>query len=646
MTIKSKIIWVTAVPVIALIAACVANVYQLKSISAQIRKATDQSFKSVLHEDIPNMEKMNESMSLLLNADRDAYQALVEEKKAVDSRNADTLQEIDAVHKENIGQIKERIEDARKAFGSNEESILTRFNAEYTQWSGSTRSVLEASIKLKDELKQRNEYVASANKTFGVMRGYLDQMVGVLEAELEELKDNDSGSVAREDRIEDALRLLLNADRDLYQCFTALLQLAAAEEKDDAQGLINDYSENAQQVVDRCKKASEALVTAESKKGYKQFSEAFSQWNKLSLSVVELIEQSHVELIERDRNVEDSLVVFDSMRNSIDSLGNSIEAQIGEEKVLMSEKVTKADQEVTELEKRTASIIRFMVVVVSGVTVVVIVLLFASIQHMVNTLRKSIGNLRDGSQMVSSASGQIASSAQAQADGATQQAAGLEETASSLEEISAMTNQSATNSVEAARLATQTSTAASIGTDSMRKVEAAMGDIQSSAAKTSNIIKVIDEIAFQTNLLALNAAVEAARAGDAGKGFAVVAEEVRNLARRSAEAARETASLIDEATLHAGTGESVVSEAMESLKEIVENVNKSTALIHEIEKASSEQAQGLRQINDAVSQIDHVTQGSAAHAEESASAAAELMNQAQRMDKVVSELGAAVLGRF
>jgi methyl-accepting chemotaxis protein len=182
------------------------------------------------------------------------------------------------------------------------------------------------------------------------------------------------------------------------------------------------------------------------------------------------------------------------------------------------------------------------------------------------------------------------------------------------------------------------------GVESMKRMSEAIDKIKNSASETAKIIKTIDEIAFQTNLLALNAAVEAARAGEAGKGFAVVAEEVRNLARRSAEAAKNTADLIEGSTKNAEAGVAVTNEVAKNLQKIQEVASKVATLIAEIAAASKEQSQGIDQVNTAVSEMDKVVQQNAANAEESASASEELSSQAQELSAMVLELTAIVGG--
>jgi methyl-accepting chemotaxis protein len=205
-----------------------------------------------------------------------------------------------------------------------------------------------------------------------------------------------------------------------------------------------------------------------------------------------------------------------------------------------------------------------------------------------------------------------------------------------------MTKQNASNASEANGLMSEVGGLVKNSKESMDRLNVAIEEIKRSADATSKIVKTIDEIAFQTNLLALNAAVEAARAGDAGKGFAVVAEEVRNLAQRAIEAARNTAALIEGSVKNAGQGVSVASETAKALKEVTISVQKASELISEIAAASKEQAQGIEQVATSVAQMNQVTQANAANAEESASASEELNAQVEQVNSMIRELVAIV----
>ncbi|MBX7256118.1 MAG: methyl-accepting chemotaxis protein [Candidatus Hydrogenedentes bacterium] len=259
-------------------------------------------------------------------------------------------------------------------------------------------------------------------------------------------------------------------------------------------------------------------------------------------------------------------------------------------------------------------------------------------------INRIITALMSGSQQLASAASQVAQSSQQIAEGAGRQASGLEETSASLQEMSSMTRQSADNTNQVREMYRETQENAERGRDATQRMTEAIRRIRTSSDETAKILRVIDEIAFQTNLLALNAAVEAARAGEAGKGFAVVAEEVRNLAQRSAEAARSTAALIDESIKNAESGVSVSGEVKEILERLLEQSQKVHQLINEISDASREQAQGMEHINIAISDIDKVTQSNASSSEEAASASEELSAQADSLNDVVTDLAVLVGG--
>jgi methyl-accepting chemotaxis protein len=279
------------------------------------------------------------------------------------------------------------------------------------------------------------------------------------------------------------------------------------------------------------------------------------------------------------------------------------------------------------------------VLLVGGVAALVgIALAFLISKGIITVLKEISSQMEEGAQQVSAAAGQVSSASQSLAEGASEQAASIEETSSSLEEMSSMTRQNADNATQADTLMKEANQVVISANSSMDELTQSMEEISKASEETSKIIKTIDEIAFQTNLLALNAAVEAARAGEAGAGFAVVADEVRNLAMRAADAAKNTANLIEGTVKKVGAGGELVARTNEAFGEVAKSTTKVGQLVGEIAAASSEQAQGISQVNTAVNEVDKVTQQNAASAEESASAAEEMNAQAVQMKAIVAHL--------
>ncbi len=257
-------------------------------------------------------------------------------------------------------------------------------------------------------------------------------------------------------------------------------------------------------------------------------------------------------------------------------------------------------------------------------------------QQMVGQLNEVLGETQTAGEQIASGSLQVSDSSQTLSQGATESAASMEEISASMTQMASQTALNADNAKQADQLANQARSAGEQGNNQMAAMVQAMTEINASGQSISKIIRVIDEIAFQTNLLALNAAVEAARAGQHGKGFAVVAEEVRNLAARSAKAARETAELIEGSVAKTENGTQIADETAKALKEIVGSVAQVSDLIGEISAASSEQSEGISQVTQALNQIDQVTQINTASAEESAAAAEELSSQADHLRQMLS----------
>jgi len=261
------------------------------------------------------------------------------------------------------------------------------------------------------------------------------------------------------------------------------------------------------------------------------------------------------------------------------------------------------------------------------------------------TLTQSVAELRDGAEQVAHAAAQVSSSSQSLAQGASEQAASLEETSASSEEVNSMARKNTDNSHSTAELLSQSQGKIAIANQHLSNMVTSMNEIAASSGKISKIIKVIDEIAFQTNILALNAAVEAARAGEAGMGFAVVADEVRSLAQRSAQAAKDTALLIEDSINKSREGKSKVDQVATAIRAVTEDSSRVKEMVDEVRLGSEEQSRGIDQIGKAIAQMEQVTQSTAANAEESAAAAEELTAQSETLKDVVARLQAMVDSR-
>lgn len=285
---------------------------------------------------------------------------------------------------------------------------------------------------------------------------------------------------------------------------------------------------------------------------------------------------------------------------------------------------TSGDKNAAEMVAASARARTWMIALLLSNIVVGISLAFFMVRSVNRVLRRAVNELASGADQVASGASQVASSSQSLSQGASEQAAGAEQTSASTEELSAITQKNADTCRAAAELAEGVTIAIQEGNDTLDQMVESMNSIQTSSDKISKIIKVIDEIAFQTNILALNAAVEAARAGEAGMGFAVVAEEVRNLAQRCSQAAKDTESLIGESVANSREGNVRLEKVGGVFHKIRENAGRVSMMVAEVNVASQEQAKGIQQVAQAVVQIQSVTQHVAASAEEGAAASEEL----------------------
>ena len=377
----------------------------------------------------------------------------------------------------------------------------------------------------------------------------------------------------------------------------------------------------------------------------------------------------HAEQLQTDRN--------ELVKNGLDRLGPEIRKECGE----LVTSLEKTKDEITDRAQATASIAKLQTAAVSGVVALLGGILAFAIassvikglktleirmkdiaqgegdltrrvdihtrdeiglvaqwfNQFVSKIERTISEVRTGTAQIDAGGNQISCASQSLAQGASEQASSLQQISASMEQMSGQTKQSAENARQANALAMESKTSADRGQQEMVQMSKAVNEIKQSSTEISKIIKVIDEIAFQTNLLALNAAVEAARAGEAGKGFAVVAEEVRNLAQRSAEAAKNTASMIEESVKRSENGVQIAGRVGQSLEEITTATNKVNTLLAEIATAANEQATGIGQVTQGVGQLDQVTQQNAGNSEELASSAEEMSSQVASLNELVSQ---------
>ncbi len=321
----------------------------------------------------------------------------------------------------------------------------------------------------------------------------------------------------------------------------------------------------------------------------------------------------------------------DQMRQQLTQLSAAAAAQLN----------ARLDDSTSKIRsQRYTNLVLAAIVVTLGCATLVLIIQ-RSVMRPVNRVATNLG---EASGHIETASGTVRESGQRLADGASEQAASLEETSATLEEISSVAKRNAEHSDVAKHKASEACAAADRGTADVGTMRTAMSEIKAASDNIAKIVKTIDEIAFQTNILALNAAVEAARAGEAGAGFAVVAEEVRSLAQRSAQAAKETATLIENSIEKSNRGVQISAKVATNLEEVGAKIREADTLIGEIAHASAEQSSGVNQVNHAMVKLNLVTQNNAASAEESASAAVEMTAQAVAMRAAVSELQALVGG--
>ena len=471
-----------------------------------------------------------------------------------------------------------------------------------------------------------------------------------------------------------ALALTVNADRDLYQARIAEMSyLATVPDTPEAEAQRQAWQENADQARDRLKRVAELLAPyTDTNEQLARFQDLYAAWRENSGQVFALYDDQDIggamEMIDGG-----SMDAFQALRGFYDETGTAVEQRV---------QALEADT-LAQVNRQQALVIGFAAVV--GLAAIAIALIgphlmskairqvSARIQEITDgdgdltaridsTRRDEIGELADqfnafieridttlqsvrrNALGVHRASDEIAQGSQELASRTEQSAANLQQTSASMEQITTTVRNTSDSAGQADRLAHTTVDVARRGQQAMRDVESTMEEISASSAKINEIIALIDGIAFQTNILALNASVEAARAGEHGRGFAVVAEEVRKLASRSSEAAREIRELIDASLNQVGSGTELVDEAGQVMQELVTSVTRVSDIMDEIASATSEQSHGIGQVNDAINQMEQVTQQNAQMVQQAASASNQLEAEASRLTATMSRFQLADSG--
>lgn len=521
-----------------------------------------------------------------------------------------------------------RCNSANQAAFEKYEKVISTYDAVGTDLAKIDSNYLLTEVMLMDLLSAEKIDAAKYEETAATVAGLIEQNEGYMEYMESVLTEGDAKRQLEE---------LTELFEEQNQIANNILENAKANKVSEAMTLfLNDYISQAQTID----KEGEALDTICSEAGKKLATEAYEErtFNQ-TVTYVIVIMDALIMLILSYVAINDIRIPINNLMDGIRKLRKGdvnvkIDIRKGDELGILTQAINELaakEQKTAEIAKQVSSGDMSMLVVPESEEDV----LGNSMKLLVEENNSTLSDIREASVQVGAGSRQVAMASQSLAQGSTEQASALQQVTASISDITAKTKMNAENATEANDLVRETKSNAEEGNREMANMVSAMKDINESSENISKIIKTIDDIAFQTNILALNAAVEAARAGEHGKGFAVVAEEVRSLAAKSAEAASETAEMIEDSIQKVQNGSELAEKTATMLGEIVEAVDNIVTLIDGIAVASNDQASALIQIDQAVNQVSQVVQTNSATSEQCAAASEELSNQARNLEQLV-----------
>ncbi|MBU2648901.1 HAMP domain-containing protein [bacterium] len=583
MRIKAKVALLVGIPIAGIFVLLVVGWMSMQSLDKGRERFYQKDFIPIVNEKIPDLQKNQAAIILVLNADRDAHQAVIAERLAIIAaleESDENYQAADKDNLENINQVEERVNKAAAYFQTDElKTLHSTFQKLFAEWKSASRKVV-AYAKDPQRMKFAPKISNGSAKTaFDQMREQLDKMEGILEK--------------------------------------------LVEENLQAVNLTRDEAVTAQK-----------MLVAESQKTIITFNILVVVFTLAAVLIAFLVSRRITRPLVALNQVVNRIQETGDLSQRISNHGTDEVGEMAQAVDLLMDSLQLTISEVTQVVKNLSS--GDMSHRVTGDLKGDLTILKDDLNESMDMLSHIIAEIRISSEKLKTSASEMTHASQTMASGTTEQAASLEEIASSMGEIGSQTKINNDNAIQAMQLADKTLEALQRGNAQMQAMLTSMNEINSTSSDVSKIIKVIDEIAFQTNLLALNAAVEAARAGKYGKGFAVVAEEVRNLAARSAEAAKNSTQLIENSTNEVARGVENADKTAEILAEIDQNVQTVSDMVGEIASASKEQTQGIEEVNTGLNQVNQVVQHNSAISEETASASNELSSQADQLTRLLA----------